>query len=452
MSAQNPGRIRRAIHYVRTEPGLLRNVIAVVVVVALGLGIGGTVLANQRFTPPWQGRTQVWATFAEAASVAPGLGQSVQINGVEVGQIADAKIDNKGRALVLMSINQDTYDQPIYQNATVVMRPTTPLNTMYIELDPGGPPAPVVPDYGVLPLGSSQSPIEIDQPLSHLDENTREATRALLSQADVALARAGQDLPGGVSAVDDFTKQITPVVQQLDTRRDKIKQLITAVGQLSQAVGGNDVRLTNLANSLQKTLQAVSDRNDQLRDSFNQLPGVTHSLQASTGAVQGLSDQLDPTLDDIKQASDTLPDSLGKLTDTVDTASTTVDKLAPVAQKLRPTAADLRPFVDDVNHTLPELKPIVRQLDPITGNLIPYLPDLTAFVYQVRSITDLGDANGRNSARALVQASTCSIPISNPLCTSTPVTLPPDRIPTPPPDPSGSGGWGDHTSGWGDHK
>ena len=128
MSAQNPGRIRRAIHYVRSEPGLLRNVIAVVVVVALGLGIGGTVLANQRFTPPWQGRTQVWATFAEAASVAPGLGQSVQINGVEVGQIADAKIDNKGHALVLMSINQDTYDQPIYQNATVVMRPTTPLS------------------------------------------------------------------------------------------------------------------------------------------------------------------------------------------------------------------------------------------------------------------------------------------------------------------------------------
>jgi phospholipid/cholesterol/gamma-HCH transport system substrate-binding protein len=431
MSAQNPGRIGRAIHSIRTEPGLLRNVIAVVVVVALGLGIGGTVLANQRFTPPWEGRKNVWATFAEAASVAPGLGQAVQINGVEVGQIQDAKIDNKGHALVLMSINESTYDQPIYQNATVVMRPTTPLNTMYISLDPGGPPAPEVPDYGTLPIGSSQSPIEIDQPLSHLDENTREATRALLSQADVSLARAGQDLPGGVSAVDDLTKQIQPVVDQLDTRRDKIKQLITAVGQLSQAVGGNDARLTNLANSLQTTLTAVSSQSDALRDSFNQLPGVTDKLKASTGAVQGLSDQLDPTLGDVKQASDTLPDSLGKLTDTVDTASATVDKLAPVSAKLKPTAADLRPFVDDVNRTLPDLKPIVRQLDPITGNLIPYLPDLTAFTYQVRSLTDLGDGNGRNSARALVQGGVCSVPVSNPLCASTPVALPPDKLPAP---------------------
>ena len=70
MSAENPGRLRRAAHFIRTEPGLLRNVIAVTVVVALGLGIGGTVLGNQRFTPPWQGETQVWATFAEAARMA----------------------------------------------------------------------------------------------------------------------------------------------------------------------------------------------------------------------------------------------------------------------------------------------------------------------------------------------------------------------------------------------
>jgi hypothetical protein len=69
-----------------------------------------------------------------------------------------------------------------------------------------------------------------------------------------------------------------------------------------------------------------------------------------------------------------------------------------------------------VNRTLPDLKPIVRNLDPITGNLLPYLPDLTAFVYQVRSITDLGDANGRNSLRALLQFGGCSIPVNTPLC------------------------------------
>ena len=300
------GKISRAIRYVRTEPGLLRNVIAVAVVVLLGLGIGGTVLSQQRFTPPWTQTSQVWATFAEAASVAPGLGQNVQINGVQVGQIDDAQIDNNGRSVILMTIRKKDYDRPIYQNATVVMRPTTPLNTQYIELNPGGPPAPELPEYGVLPLGQSTSPIQIDEPLAHLDESTRNAARELLTQADVALARAPRDLPGGVQAIAGFTKSLQPIAAQLDVRRDKVRQLITSLGIVAKTLGTNDVRLTQLADRLQVTLAAVASQNDALRDSFNQLPGVADRLRESTASVQGLSDQLDPTLDNIREASDTL--------------------------------------------------------------------------------------------------------------------------------------------------
>lgn len=404
------GRIGRAINTIRTEPGLLRNVIAILVVVVLGLGIGGTVLANQRFNPPWESRGYYWATFADASSVAPGLGQSVMINGVQVGQIQDAKIDNKGEALVLMSINRSQYDRPIYRNATVVMRPTTPLNTMYVELSPGSQPAPELPEYGVLPLGASTSPIEIDQPLGHLDENTRGALRELLSQTDTALANAGTDVPAFLSSTDNTVKALTPVVQQLDARRAKIQQLISSVAQISQTVGGNDVRLAQLADNLQVTLKATADQSENIKNSFNQLPGVTDKLKAATGSIQGLSDQLDPTLNDIREASKTLPDSLSRLTDTVDTLDTTLDKAQPVAQKLRPVSADLRPVVDDINRTTPDLKAIVRQLEPITSTLLPYLPDLTAFTYQSRSITDKGSADLRNSLRALVQAGPTTIP------------------------------------------
>lgn len=405
------GKISRAIRYVRTEPGLLRNVIATAVVVVLGLGIGGTILSQQRFTPPWQQERYVWATFSEAASVAPGLGQSVQINGVQVGQIQEAQIDNKGRALILMTIREADYDRPVYQNATVVMRPTTPLNTMYIELNPGGPPAAEVPEYGVLPLGQSTSPIQIDQPLSQLDANTRDLARELLSQADVALARAPRDLPSGVNALGGLVERLQPIVAQLDVRRDKVAQLITSLGIVARTVGDNDVRLTQLADRLQVTLGAVASQNDALRDSFNQLPGVADRLRESTGAVQGLSDQLDPTLDNIREASDTLPGSLNGLTETVDTLDTTLDRLDPVAEKLRPTAADLRPFVRDLNRTFPDLKTISSQLNPVTERLVPYLPDLVAFVYQSDSVISKSDTQLRNSAHALVTVGAqCTLP------------------------------------------
>jgi phospholipid/cholesterol/gamma-HCH transport system substrate-binding protein len=413
------GKISRAIRYVRTEPGLLRNVIAIAVVIVLGLGIGGTVLSQQRFTPPWESQRQVWATFSEAASVAPGLGQNVQINGVQVGQIQDAQIDNNGRALILMTIQQSKYDRPIYQNATVVMRPTTPLNTEYIELNPGTPDAPEVPDYGVLPLGQSTSPVQIDQPLAQLDDKTRDMARELLSQADVALARAPKDLPATVNGLGDLTQRLQPIAAQLDVRREKVKQLVTSLGIVAKTVGNNDVRLTQLADRLQVTLGAVASQNDALRDSFNQLPGVADRLRESTGAVQGLSDQLDPTLDNIREASDTLPGALNGLTRTVDTLDGTLDRLDPVAEKLRPTAADLRPFVRDLNRTFPDLKTIAGQLNPVTERLVPYLPDLVAFIYQANSTIGRADGQLRNSAHALVTAGakctlpgTCSMPMS----------------------------------------
>lgn len=414
------GKLSRAIRYVRTEPGLLRNVIAIAVVIVLGLGIGGTVLSQQRFTPPWQQTSYVWATFNEAASVAPGLGQNVQINGVQVGQIDEAQIDNKGRALILMSIRDADFDRPIYQNATVVMRPTTPLNTQYIELDPGTPQAPEVPDYGVLPVGQSTSPVQIDQPLAQLDEGTREMARELLSQADVALARAPRDLPSGVNALSGLTERLQPIAAQLDVRRDKVKQLISSLGVVARTVGDNDVRLTQLADRLQVTLGAVASQNDALRDSFNQLPGVADRLRESTASVQGLSDQLDPTLDNVREASDTLPGSLDGLTRTADTLDGTLDRLDPVAEKLRPTATDLRPFVKDLNRTFPDLKTISSQLNPVTERLIPYLPDLVAFVYQSDSAISKSDAQLRNSAHALVTAGAqCTLP-------GTPCPLPRD--------------------------
>lgn len=409
MADSEPGRIGRTINYIREEPGLLRNVIAITIVVVLGLLVGGTILSQQRFTPPWQSQRYVWATFTEAPSVAPGLGQSVRINGVEVGQIEDAQNDNRGRALLLLSVKNDMYDQPIYQNASLVMRPTTPLNTMYIEMNPGSPPAPQVPNYGVLPAGNSTPPVEIDQPLSHLDDNTRAATATLLSQADVALAQAPRDLPGGLDQVGNAVKDLQPIVAQLDTRRERIKQLITSLSTISQTVGGDDVRLTSLANSLQTTLSAIDKQNVALRDSFNQLPGVTNALQQSTGSVQGLSDQLDPTLNDLKVASTTLPDSLNKLGDTADLLNGTLQKARPVADKLPATAGDLRPLVADVNRTIPDLTAVTGHLDNVTNRLVPSLGDLTSFVYQTASVVD---DNPKGDLRSLVQAGPASAPLA----------------------------------------
>ncbi|MCE3552856.1 MlaD family protein [Pseudonocardia sp. RS11V-5] len=387
-----------------------RNVIALVVVLVLGIICGGYILSQQRFTVPWEARTFVYATFDEAPALAPGRGQEVRMAGVPVGDIRESELDEQGHAKVLLAIDKNLYADPVYDNATVVLRPKSPLNEMYIEMDPGTPQGHALPDYGVLPLGRAKAPVQVDAALSHLDTNTLAAVQSLLEASDVALANAPEDLPGGLAATDEVVKNLKPVVEQLDTRRERLAGLVTSVSQLSTALGGDDARLTDLANSLQTTLKAVSDQSVALRDSLNQLPGVVDQLGSATGSVQQLSDQLDPTLDNVLAATETLPGSLNRLTDTVETLDTTVDKARPVAEKLKPFAADLRPFVADLNGSMPDLQSISGRLDPVTAGLVQYLPDLEAFVYQTASVTSMQDANG-GILRGLLQFGDATLPI-----------------------------------------
>lgn len=256
------------------------------------------------------------------------------MSGVPVGDIRSSELTPEGTARVLLAIDRDDYDGPVYDNATVVLRPKSPLNEMYIEMDPGTPAGKVLDDYGVLPVANAKPPVQIDAALAHLDQNALAAVQSLLEASDVALATAPQDLPQGVRATTEVVDRLKPVVDQLDRRRDNLARLVTSIGQLSTAVGGDEKRLTALANSLSTTLRTVSAQSQALRDSLNQLPGVVDNLGAATGNVQQLSDQLDPTLDNVRAASEQLPGALDRLTDTVDTLHTTVDKARPVAEKL----------------------------------------------------------------------------------------------------------------------
>ena len=108
--------------------------------VLVALLVGGYILSNQRFyLPNWvpvvgSDFVDYKAQFSTAQSVTPGQGQTVQVAGVDVGDITKVDLVD-GRAVVTMKIRRKY--TPIYKNATALLRPKTGLNDMVIELDPG---------------------------------------------------------------------------------------------------------------------------------------------------------------------------------------------------------------------------------------------------------------------------------------------------------------------------
>ena len=79
------------------------------------------------------------AEFRNAQAVSPGQGQNVTVAGVEVGQITKVETED-GLAVVTVELEPDEVG-PVYDDATMYLRPKTGLNDMTIQLDPGRPDA-----------------------------------------------------------------------------------------------------------------------------------------------------------------------------------------------------------------------------------------------------------------------------------------------------------------------
>jgi phospholipid/cholesterol/gamma-HCH transport system substrate-binding protein len=375
----------------RTVPGLGRDVSALVVLVVIGVVAAGVILAQINLTPPWAQRFTFQVELADAVAVSPGNAQEVRIAGVRVGQIVASAPTDHNTSLVTLSIEPG---HPIYDNARAVLRPVNPLNQMYITLNPGAPPGTPLPEGGVLPVTQTARPIQPDEVFDKLDDRSRAALTSLLEQSDAALANAPETLPASLRAADTSMLTLRPVVARLQTRGENIRKLVTALSDVSSALGRNDARLTSLVDSTEATLSTLADRDGDLGSSLQQLPGTTDELRRALANTSKLTHQLNPTLDNLRDASDELPDALDALRDAVGPLHDTVDAARDVVSKARPIVSDLRPITGDLRDAFDDLRPVAHCLDDATAKVAPWMYDLGGFVYNTNSLFSVTDQNG----------------------------------------------------------
>lgn len=387
----NRASLASAWEHARTTPHLGRNLVLLLIMAAGIVTSSSWVLAQMSFTAPWQDRFEFSVEFDSAPAINPDARQKVTMAGVEVGKVEGWRTTDTGTAVIDLSIDSQYV---VHDNAQVVLRAGNPLNVMYLEVSPGGPPAKPLAEGGTLPASQTRSPIQADEVLSHLDERQQQALTSLLVESDVALARAPRDLPRGLRAMDDALVTLQPVVKQLQSRRAKIERLVTAMARISTAVGENNARSTRLIESTQQTLTTLATNGDDLRATLGQLPGLSDHLRKAFSSTQRLTAQLDPTLEELDRASGELPSALERLGDTTRELGKTVDAARPVVAKARPVVADLRPLVDDVHVSLRNALPITTRLKRDTGLVVSHLADLQAYVYNTSSVFSVTDGRG----------------------------------------------------------
>lgn len=375
------GRLWRLLGH---RSGLARNVAVFAGLIVLGLAVGLWYILQEDTIFPWTSETSYYADFADAAAVAPGQHQEVRVAGVHVGDIGSAGVTRSGVAHIQLQIT-DRHLR-IYQNASAVLQSKTPLNEMYVELDPGTPAAPILKPGGTIPLARTTSPVEIDSILQHLGPSQQVALQELLDQSQPALAGASGYLPSDLTALDSTLKNLEPVASALQTRKAEIATLVTDLQQVAGAVGGNQSQLAGLLNSAQSTLQTLQSNDSSLAAAIHDLPGTTSAVGSSLGKVQTLTTQLDPALQQLENSSSVLPGAIDRLNSTLTDLHPVLDQLGPLVKDAIPLAGNLGSYLQKANPTLAGLRTISPDLAPLTAYVQYDMPWLKGFFYNTDSV------------------------------------------------------------------
>jgi phospholipid/cholesterol/gamma-HCH transport system substrate-binding protein len=348
--------VKRAIRIHRVD------FLAVTALVVLAAVTVGYILLHQPAFTLGQSYYTVRAEFQTGAALTPGQGQSVDIAGVEVGLVAGVAL-HEGRAVVTMDIFHRY--APIYRDATVLMRPRTPLKDMYLELDPGHRSAGAIADGGLLPVAATQPDVDVDQILGSLDADTRTYLLLLLSGGATALHRSSDAV-----ALRATFKRFAPLNRDtyafahlLAQRDANLRRAIHTLAQVTGAVGGVEGQLTSLIRASNADFSAIAGQDAALQRGLTLLPGTLQQTSRTMASTRRFAAATAPAL----------------------------QALAPFASELGPALSASRPLFRDTRPAIEsELRPFTRAILPLARLLRPGAAKLaTATPGLVRSLNVL---------------------------------------------------------------
>lgn len=332
---------------------------AVLVSIALiSVVCAGYILAHQGSGVPrlFEDSYELRAELDAANGVIGGIGQPVNVAGVDVGSIVDAKLARTGRAIVTMEIRRGELPR-VYRDASVALRPITPLSDMQIELDPGTPDSGVLATGDVIGIGRTTSPAQLADLLKALDGDTRDYLTVLITEAARGTDGRGPDMRRALAAFGPTTKQVGSISRELVEHRRSLARLVTNLALVSRAATADD-ELGAVVVAGNQTLEAVADQDEALRESIAQMPRTFASLEGVLDATATLGDALRPA---------------------------SAQLIAPV-ERLPSTLRELKKFTDATTPVVTRrLRPFVRRAQPLVASLAGATPALTRFTPNMAS-------------------------------------------------------------------
>jgi len=322
-----------------------KDFVAVIALIVFALLVSGYILSQQRQPyPAWvpfigDDQFMLEVEMDTAQAITPGQAQTVNMAGVEIGDIRDVELED-GRAIVTMGVDRE-YVELIKTDASVLMRPRTGLQDMTMEIDPGTADESVSEDDRIA-LANSETNVMPDQILASLDGDTRDYLKLLVQGGAEGLGGNGEEFSAGLRRFEPLGRYLAQINRGLAERRQNIKRAVSSFGELSQELSRSDVRLADFVSTQSQVFDAFANQEANLREMLQELPSALSETRGALASGETLANELGP-------ASEALIPTVRAF----EPGQRSLQELA--RETVGPIENQLRPFARQVNPTLRHL-------------------------------------------------------------------------------------------------
>jgi ABC-type transporter Mla subunit MlaD len=324
--------------------------------------------AYTKFANPFASPYTVHAIFQSANGLKPE--SQVRIAGINVGKVQSVSPEKGCKLAVVTPGTQctaanvtmaiDNNGLPIHKNATFWIRPRIFLEgNFFIDINPGTPGAPVAPAGFTFALQQGRGPVQFDQLLTSLQQNTRSNLQTLLQQYGLGVKRGG---PSYNQSIQYWTpaylygSQVSHAT--LGTRPHDLSGWIDTAGQVNGAFAQHPQNLENLITDFNTTANAFARENVALSSAINELP---RTLAVAMPALNALNTAFPPLR---RFARDFVPG--------VNSTAPMIDASLPFFHQLRLLVqpSELGGLTNDLSSTVPALAKLNQETTPFMKNQV----------------------------------------------------------------------------------
>src|SRR3954451_49744 len=278
--------------------------------VVLGLvGIGG-LLSRLQVAWPWKDQYHVRLAVDDAKGVVPG-NTEVRLAGVVVARVEGVQLQ---RDTPMLNVRIQGRYKPLYRDARLRLRPKTPLEDVYLNVESRGTPGGgEVPDNGVLAAERTHTPVYIGKVLDVFNADRRAREKQAIENMGRGLGDHGAQFRAALVELAPFLDAARRLSRENAIRVVQTRRLIHNFRLMTEELGRRDRQVTRLASAGSRALGELGAADRPLAEFIAQMPPMLRQMPRSFATLRGAADELDPAFDALRPVAAAMPSGLRAL-------------------------------------------------------------------------------------------------------------------------------------------